>query len=243
MAFAHVSEIDVHNDASYNQTFLTLDIDWASDDVLAYTIDFIQAAQIKATWFATHKTPLLDSIRANPLFELGIHPNFNPLLEGDFIYGKDYKAVLDYFLDIVPDAKTMRSHCLALSSRVLMQARARGITHESNLCIPLFATGGIPCLKPFINWDGFVRCPYHYADDVCCMYEQMGFTTELKFPAGGGAYFMLGVHPIHIFLNTDSLKRYESARPFFRDYKSLKAYINPGFGVRDVLISLFKEHA
>lgn len=49
---------------------------------------------------------------------------------------------------------------------------------------------------------------------------------------------MFGLHPIHVFLNTDTLCRYEDARPYFYDYSALKTMRNTGFGARDVLEEL-----
>ena len=62
------------------RVFLTLDLDWACDGVLEDTIDLVEGEDVSATWFVTHDTPLLERIRSNPRFELGIHPNFNGLL-------------------------------------------------------------------------------------------------------------------------------------------------------------------
>lgn len=215
MIFGKISEIDVNNPQSFQKIFLTFDIDWASDEVLEYCLNIVEKAGVKATWFATHKTPLLERILENPLFELGIHPNFNPLLEGNFCYGKNYEEVLKYYLDIVPKAKVMRSHSLAHSSRILMEAKKLGITHESNICIPYVAYGmggGGFSLLPYLNWDGLVRCPYHWADDVACMYENKIDIQKVKREA----YFVFGFHPIHIFLNTEKLERYEATR-FYSD--------------------------
>lgn len=185
MPFACVSEIDLDDTSSYiGKTFLTFDIDWVSDEVLGYCIDLVESFGIKATWFATHTTPLLERLRANPNFELGIHPNFLPLLNGDFMYGKNYQEVLCYYMDIVPEATAMRAHSLATSSRILIKAKEMGITHESNLCIPLQATKEQKLLAPFINWDGLTRCPYHYADDVACMYGVLEDVSQ--FVRGGG---------------------------------------------------------
>lgn len=142
MVFGNIGEINLENPSSYQKIFLTFDIDWASDFVLDSCINLVESVGVKATWFVTHETPLLERLRANPNFELGIHPNFNPLLEGDFAYGKNYKEVLRYFLNIVPEAKSMRSHCLGISSRILQEAKNLGITHESNICIPAMAAGG-----------------------------------------------------------------------------------------------------
>ncbi|TLD88205.1 hypothetical protein [Helicobacter sp. MIT 05-5294] len=223
MEFGLVGEINPIESISFQKFFLTFDIDWASDEVLEYSIGLLERANVKATWFVTHKTPLLERLRGNPLFELGIHPNFNPLLEGDFSYGRDYKEVLRYFLDIVPEAKTMRSHCLGISSRILSEAKKLGITHESNLCIPMMAhnsSGGGGFLQPYENWEGLIRCPYHWADDVACMYKNKIKTSKIA----KNSYLMFGFHPIHIFLNTEVLSRYESARGYFQDYNLLRQY-------------------
>lgn len=233
MFFGNIGEIDLENPSSYQKIFLTFDIDWASDEVLEYCIDIIEKANVKATWFVTHETPLLERLRANPNFELGIHPNFNPLLEGDFTYGKNYKEVLKHFLNIVPEAKSMRSHCLGISSRILQEAKNLGITHESNICIPAMAAGG-GILKPYINWDRLIRCPYHWADDVACMYEQKIDFTRFSFFENH--YFIISFHPINLFLNTESLNRYESARSYFQNYEQLKKYQGDSpIGSRSVL--------
>ena len=180
--FGKISEIDINDPQSFQKIFLTFDIDWASDEVLEYCLEIVEKAKVKATWFATHKTPLLKRILENPLFELGIHPNFNPLLEGNFCYGKNYKEVLEYYLEIVPNAKVMRSHSLAHSSRILIEAKNLGITHESNICIPCvaFEDGGGGALLPYLNWDGLVRCPYHWADDIAFLFKNIVFKNIVE---------------------------------------------------------------
>lgn len=235
--FGKISEIDINDPQSFQKIFLTFDIDWASDEVLEYCLNIVEKAEVKATWFATHKTPLLERILENPLFELGIHPNFNPLLEGNFCYGKNYEEVLKYYLDIVPKAKVMRSHSLAHSSRILMEAKKLGITHESNICIPYVAYGmGGFSLLPYLNWDGLVRCPYHWADDVACMYENKIDIQKVKREA----YFVFGFHPIHIFLNTNDLQVYEKIKKiedFGYIYTHMRSFDMKGaeFVLRDIL--------
>ncbi|EEQ63915.1 hypothetical protein HPMG_01372 [Helicobacter pullorum MIT 98-5489] len=222
--FGKISEIDINDTQSFQKIFLTFDIDWASDEVLEYCLEIVEKAKVKATWFATHKTPLLKRILENPLFELGIHPNFNPLLEGNFCYGKNYKEVLEYYLEIVPNAKVMRSHSLAHSSRILIEAKNLGITHESNICIPCvaFEDGGGGALLPYLNWDGLIRCPYHWADDIACMYKNKINIKDIR----RDKYFVFGFHPIHIYLNTESLERYEIAKAFTFNIDKLKSHAN-----------------
>jgi len=89
MNFEKIKTINVKNKPSWDgKLFLTFDVDWCSDEVLSYTLDIVEKYDINSTFFITHQTALLDRMRENPKIELGIHPNFNPLLNGDFQYGR-----------------------------------------------------------------------------------------------------------------------------------------------------------
>ncbi|MBK6792139.1 MAG: hypothetical protein IPG80_06265 [Anaerolineales bacterium] len=62
--FKNISSIVVNEELSWkDKIFLTFDIDWAHDDVLNDTIDLVEEANIAATWFVTHETPLLSRLR------------------------------------------------------------------------------------------------------------------------------------------------------------------------------------
>ncbi|MBK7450428.1 MAG: hypothetical protein IPJ47_13810, partial [Anaerolineales bacterium] len=104
---------------------MTFDIDWAHDDVLNDTIDLVEEANIAATWFVTHETPLLSRLRANSKFELGLHPNFNFLLEGDIRNGKNCHEVIDRMYAIVPEAVSARSHSMTQNSGILELFKSR----------------------------------------------------------------------------------------------------------------------
>ena len=71
MEFSNINNIDINNDLSWNdKLFLTFDIDWCSDEVLMYTLKIIEEYDIKATFFITHETPLLDRMINNPKIEV-----------------------------------------------------------------------------------------------------------------------------------------------------------------------------
>lgn len=81
--FAKIGEIDADDPAIWEgRLFLTIDLDWAIDAAIAMCLDLIEAAGVAATVFVTHDTPLLARMRNNPRIELGLHPDFNPLLDG-----------------------------------------------------------------------------------------------------------------------------------------------------------------
>ncbi|HEY0027532.1 MAG TPA: hypothetical protein VGC35_06660 [Allosphingosinicella sp.] len=236
-SFATVSSVDPGDRASWDgKLLLTFDIDWAHDAVLADAIDLVEAAGVAATWFVTHETPLLARLRANPLFELGIHPNFLPLLmKGDRKAGADAEDVVDRMLAIVPEAKSIRSHSLVQSGRLLQIFRARGLTHDCNAFIP--EQSGIE-LKPWVDWFGMVRVPYFWEDDFWC--ETQGNEPPEALLARPGLH-AFDFHPIHLYLNTESMSRYEGARDSFSAPERLIGHRCAGRGTRAYLSTLLEQ--
>lgn len=118
--FRTISTIRVDDETTWRDAlFLTFDIDWAHDDVLNDTIDLVEEAGVAATWFVTHDTPVLKRLRDNPKFELGIHPNFNYLLEGGDRNGCNAREVIERLRVIVPEATSVRSHSMTQSTGLL----------------------------------------------------------------------------------------------------------------------------
>lgn len=232
-----ISEILPEDSVTWAQKlFLTIDIDWAHDDVLADTIDLIEQADVCCTWFVTHGTPLLERLRANPKFELGIHPNFNWLLIGDFRNGVSARNVVERLLEIVPEARSVRSHSMAQSSVILDIFAEVGLSHDVNHFIPTTAQ---IATKPWRLWQGIVRVPYHWEDDVTCLYmDRQIAVPNLQEILKQNDFCVFDFHPIHIFLNTESLQRYEAAKAMYHSPKDLVVYRNPQKGTRTWLIDL-----
>ncbi|MCM2284775.1 MAG: hypothetical protein NDI81_08345 [Desulfobacula sp.] len=237
MRFASLASIDIKNKADWQDRFyLTFDVDWASDEVLAYAIDMVEQSGVAATWFITHETHMLSRLRANPLFELGIHPNFNALLIGQAEKGEDHCSIIKRLLDIVPEAKTVRSHSLTQSTHLLNMFVELGLTHDSNVFIPWHAGGE---LYPWQNWNGLTRIPYCWEDHVAIITNRF----DLDGVCAAKGIRVLDFHPIHLALNTDSIERYEKAKPFQRDWKILCNMANKGDGVRTSLEILLSKGA
>ena len=108
-----------HAETWEDRVFLTFDLDWCTDEVLEYTIELVEKAGAPATWMVTHDTPLLERLHANDRFEVGIHPNFEPLLNGNFTKGSSAEEVVGQLLSFIPEAKTVRSHSMAQSNHLL----------------------------------------------------------------------------------------------------------------------------
>jgi len=208
--------------------FLTLDLDWASDHALLYAIEAVERANVSATWLITHETPLLGKLRSNPHFELGIHPNFNPLLDGTAPQGETARTVMERLLEIVPEATAVRSHSLAQSSRLLDLLADCGLTHEINSLIPAaMACHSVPWKMP----NGIIRVPFWWEDDLAFHGEQEARVGDIisngQIDKGVNC---INFHPIHVYLNTSSQSQYEGARLDFQNPSRLSSHRSVGEG-------------
>jgi hypothetical protein len=237
MIFGKICDISIDDTNTWqNKIFLTFDTDWCSDDVLSFTLNILEEYDIKATFFITNYTPVLDRIRSNPKIELGIHPNFNPLLQGDFRYGKTYVDVIEYYLAIVPDAVSVRSHSMTQNSPILDAFEKYGLIYDCNHFIPF--KSGIT-LKPWKHWNGnIIKIPYFWEDDIHFIYQD-DWNLEKILNVKGLKVF--DFHPIHVYLNTDHIERYEKAKKYSHDHSRLSQHINEGSGTRDLLIDIIER--
>lgn len=217
--------------------YLTFDLDWCSDFVLADTLDLLEQRDVHATFFVTHDTPLLARMRENSKFELGIHPNFNPLLEGNSRYGGTSRSVIEFFMSVVPDAVSARSHSLVQGSGILKAFTEAGITHDCNLLLP-------GDLKPeaFFHWQhDLIRVPFFFEDDVECLADWSNL-DRLRSNLEGDFLKVMDWHPIHLYLNSDSMSRYEKSRRAHQDFSQLPAFVNRrDYGAREFLQEILTQ--
>lgn len=210
----------------------TCDIDWAPEEIIADTLALFEKYRVKCTFFATHKSVVVLKYDRS-LFEIGLHPNFNPLLDGSGTKLTDAAKVLKQLSSIYPKAKGVRSHSIVQGTTIIKEFFKQGLLYDVNLLLPYQSN-----IKPFKLWDGFIRVPYNWEDDTHWLYGHPFSQTNLDLKA---SLNILNFHPIHIFLNTENQERYDRAKKFYQDPKRLKQYINTSKpGTRDLLVSLLK---
>lgn len=173
-----IGEIDINDKSTWeNKIFITFDVDWAHDEVIKHTSNILSESNIKATWFITHDTPILNELRENPLFELGIHPNFNPLLlNGSYEKGKNAKEIIQNILKFVPEAKSIRSHSLTQNSSLVQYYKELGLKYELNMLIHY--QQNIPVV-PFEHHSELIQVPHIWEDDVHMLYG-LDYNDALK---------------------------------------------------------------
>lgn len=209
---------------------LTFDIDWVPDKVLDDTIEIVSKYNVKATFFATHKTSVLDGLN-DKIFEIGIHPNFHPVLNGSL---ENYMKSIDTLLSWFPLSKGVRSHNLFQATPILSYFVKVGLLYDCNLFLPYHRN-----LKPFYNWNGLIRIPYFWEDAAHYVY---GKPYQLdQIPIDKDSCNILSFHPIHIYVNTDSEARYQTIKPDYQNPKKLLGFRNTkNRGTRDLLIELLE---
>ena len=175
--------------------------------------------------------PYLKNLQKSSQYELGIHPNFNGLF--DQSEQRSAFTIIDDILSIVPRAKSYRAHALTNSTFLLKYLNEKGIRYDCNTYIPL----GSMVLTPFDAPFDIKKIPFFFEDDIYFFHSKNRPSVHEYINAPGIKVF--NFHPIHLFLNTESLKTYESARGSFHNYLSLKTHINNvSFGARDFFTQL-----
>ncbi|MER1967972.1 hypothetical protein [Castellaniella sp. GW247-6E4] len=232
--FGLIRDINPKNDESWrNRVFLTFDIDWAHDTVIEDTLALLEQYDVPVTWFATHRTEVLDRIRSNVKFDVGIHPNFNPLLEGSSGGASSAASVLQSTIDIAPQATAVRSHSLVHSERLASLFISHNLRYCCNAFIPL---GGSNRIAPWELWGELVMVPHCWQDNVALMMNMRVPTP----PDANDQLIVVNFHPIHVFLNTEDLGRYERTRPIHQKPLELIRQRFKGYGTRNRLIELLE---
>ena len=210
---------------------LSLDLDWAIDEVIEDTLDLLRSHNRPATLFCTNGSPALSDLALGDQFELAIHPNFNPLLSNTST--EDYLTVLKNLLTLFPTATGIRSHSLVQSSPILYASKELGLQYDSNLYHPDQA-------KPYVDFSGLVRFTHGWTDLGHLLDKDDFELASLRLKPDQEN--ILCFHPIHIFLNTPTDEFYQNAKKYYKDYPPLKECKNTsGKGIRDLFLDILRS--
>lgn len=219
------------------EIFLTFDLEWSIDPITAYVLKILDSYSIRGTFLITHFTPLLYDMLASG-HELGIHPNFNKLLNNSEADGNDYYSIVDDLINIVPGAKTVRSHSCVTGSNIRAYFSKVGLQYELNTIIK--PQSGM-VVRPWKIGDLW-QVPYIFEDDVYfdgtkTEDKDYWFMTTYDIPR------VMNFHPIHIFLNCESMDRYEGAKEYLNEIDILSSFQNRNCekkGAEDLLRSIIE---
>ena len=212
---------------------ITFDIDWAPDYVILECLELLEQANCKATFFATHNTPVNHEILTRG-HNLGIHPNFLP----GSTQGSDVKNIVAECLTYSPNAWCMRTHSLVQSSPLLHEIFAS--FPQLKLDVSLFMHRSPFAHKVKWSFDGvsFGRLLYNWDD-----HAQFSAFEQDKYPVlFFGELTVFNFHPIHVFLNSSDGSEYRQLKKehFDNPLNALSAefvnkYRNARIGTRNYL--------
>jgi peptidoglycan/xylan/chitin deacetylase (PgdA/CDA1 family) len=202
---------------------ISIDPDWAPEAVVQDTLDLLRQHRANATLFMTN---VLDLDLSG--HEIAIHPHFESF---------DYESHLRARLTQFPDAIGTRSHSLFDTQRLQEIYERLGIRYQSNVLMYRE-----PNLRPYRVSRTVVELPIFWMDNVYMMMEGEGASfalTDLKIEEPGLKLFCF--HPIHIFLNSPSMRLYNDAKPYYKSPHVLLQHRNTRErGVRDVFLELLQ---
>ena len=201
------------------QVLITLDIDWAPDFMINFVKDILIENNVKATWFITHNSNYVKELEKIDFFELGIHPNFS----SNSTQGNNVGEILSNLKKIVPTAKSVRTHGLYQSTRILEQFHKYRLENDVSLFIP-----DSNITPHYLKFAKLYRFPYFWEDDINMIEDKIWSLPQSLFQENGLKIF--NFHPLHIYFNFHNIEQYENFKIKngydFSDKSNVDAFIN-----------------
>ncbi len=209
---------------------ISFDIDWAADEIIEHSIKPILDSGLNATIFATHKSNFLKKLYEEfpSQIEIGIHPNFTPLLNGENI---NWKKNIEVLKDYYPSAIGVRAHGHVVSSNILTHYINCGMLYESGIYVD-----NMPLNSPLPYEGNFFRFGHFFQDDAHLIRKRELKLETINLKAKGIKIF--DFHPIHIFLNSPTIEFYEEAKIHFNNFDKLKSKSFEGIGIKNIYLDL-----
>jgi hypothetical protein len=223
---------------------VTIDVEWAAQEVLDDLVRALDERGVRATFFCTHPGSRV------PGHERALHPNFRR--NGDTIRALReklgpsyldvtdaavYEHVLRTTLEFAPEARGTRSHSLFYESDLLPRYEALGLRYDSTYFSPM--TQG---LRPTERGFGVLELPVYFMDHHALLVRQRSFQLEdLRLDSPG--LKVLDFHPNIVYTNATTLELYESMRAAYRDPGRLLELRQPGRGPRTLFLDVLDELA
>jgi hypothetical protein len=186
---------------------LTIDLDWAPDWAIRACVDLCRRYRAPATLFATHDSPLLRQLADDPLFDIGIHPNFRP----GSSHGATPSEVLGSCRAFAPKARSLRTHGFLWSSDLAetIAAECPDIAIDSSVFLPFQPGLGVTTHYCAQAGRGLLRAPVYLSDGYCFTLPDWSWRESL--PPSSGLKVLL-FHPLNIALNAAGPRPWQAAK-------------------------------
>lgn len=182
---------------------VTLDVDWAPDWMIEDVAQRLINAGVRATFFATHDSSATRALEREPLFEVGVHPNFLP----GSSHGNTPEEVLQTMRTMFPHATVVRTHSLAQSEPTLgMMVDQFGFKIDCSVHLPRASHAAPHWVRYTAGGNRLVRIPHVFQDNMHVL-SGMPWDLEADWLVAPG-WKVMNFHPIHIILNSADSETY-----------------------------------
>ena len=199
---------------------LTMDTDWAPDEVVEEAAQLVRGAGCKLTLFVTNRV----AVKAD---EIAIHPNLTSISEPD--------TPISALMAMYPSARGIRSHSLVFTERLRPLYERFNLAYDSNAiaycCSHIQAA---PIGRRTLSLPLFFMDRFHM--EMCGDAVNRWDVARLPLQSPGLKIFDL--HPVHVLLNTPDVPWYERAKAFYQQPDRLRKMTAPGRGTRTFLEDL-----
>lgn len=230
------SELEGFGAQSQTKFHLTFDVDWAPDFAIDEILVMLRAKKTKATFFITHSSDIVQDILSDG-HEVGLHPNFLPSSS----QGQTVEAVMDYLLNIYPEATSIRMHSLFQSTPLLHRVFSTYTQLKIDLSLLTYRLPSVARSQWNFEDLSFSRINYNWEDDLA-FYDNEFAWDKMEFFSNS---IIFDFHPIHIALNSRNnssymkLKQDLAGEPLFSISKNrLLEFRNESKGASDYLQSI-----
>ena len=202
----------------------TMDVDWAPDPVLEFTVKFFLCKNIPLTIFGTHESEFLKSVQNDPLIEIGLHPDFSKDINSD--------EHLSTLKKIYPSAIGARTHRNLDGRNVVNFLASHDLIYHSNKI--LF---GQQNLQPLAVYNGMTEFPYFWEDGHHLELNIPMSIDQVALTAPGMKIF--SIHPVVFYLNSDKKNHWRLITEKFTDLtkaplREFDKFTCSSFGLRNL---------
>lgn len=208
---------------------LTMDVDWASDDVLREVLNWFIENKLPITAFCTHDSAVAREFQEHPLVEIAIHPNFSK--------AADPALKVRQLKRFYPSAVGSRSHRNIIGRDFTDALAKEELIYDSSKLLWL-----ANYCEAYPLYNGMVEIPYVWEDGVHVELNTSMDTEQLHLDSPGVK--ILNIHPVLFFLNHRSYQTLKEFTSQFSDLTSVpyEVYcknVNHSFGIGDFSKALF----
>jgi hypothetical protein len=195
-----------YNLNGHKSACITMDVDWAPDDILKSVFDWFIDNKIKITAFITHESIVAKEYSSSEFIEIALHPNFSKAL--------DPNEKVSQLLKEYPNSVGSRSHRNIIGRDFTDALFDHMIKYDSSKLI--WRAKNVE-IHPIYN--KMVEAPYIWEDGVHLELDETTDPSKMNFNHAG--LKILNIHPVLFYLNFVGFKQLKKFTSQFTDLTSV----------------------